>query len=368
MSSTRRKSYFVVILLFAQAAFAASRAKIKPPKPVATADIAPLSFGSGVGAQVAFLTEHSIVVGICADQCKLIEFSFSQSGLKKIAEDTDFIGYSHLYRSQSRLLEDDARTTDQKDASLLFDSNLQNPERLQDMQLNPNEISASGNTFVKNDMEKPNQWNNPSQWNWQVLRTASPESPVRTGHGQAIAISDDKVAYLDADTITIQAISGKVLGSFQMEESGDCVVGRFVGQNHIWLGNCGNDEIRDFQGHRLVKLGRPDGWGETRQSFDGSRLLYYTYTRHVGSLRSAGEGVLAVATAGMGLDDETSNGERVLVIDTANGRPCLDLRAQPGFLGTSESHADIDPSGKYVAVVNTVVLSVYKLPDACGTR
>lgn len=361
MSSICRKSiYFVVFLLFAQAALAASPAKTEPPKPVATADIAPLPFGSNISAQVAFLTEHSVAVGICGDRCKLLIFDFSPSGLKKTAESSDFVRYSGLFRSQGELLEDDAVVSSQRSVSLLFDTGLHQPQELPDMQIDDTEISPSGETFVRNNVLKPNQWT------WEVLRTPSPQIPLRKGPGRAIAVSDDKVAYLKFGTVTIEGIDGKSLGSFPIDgDFQDCLVGRFLGSNRIWLGNCAHDEIRDFQGHLLVKLGHPDGWGETRQSFDGSRLLYHTYTRHVGPLRSVSEGALAAATAGMGLDDETPNGERVRVIDTANGRSCLDLRGRPGFLGTGESHADIDPSGKYIATVNTVILAIYKLPDVC---
>ena len=70
-------------------------------------------------------------------------------------------------------------------------------------------------------------------------------------------------------------------------------------------------------------------------------------------------------TMGMSTDGDVPNGETVRVIDTRSGRPCFEWQAKAKLLPPFGYHADIDPSGRLVAILTQESLAIYRLPDAC---
>lgn len=78
------------------------------------------------------------------------------------------------------------------------------------------------------------------------------------------------------------------------------------------------------------------------------------------------EKALVLPTMGMSADGEVPNGETVRVIDTGSGRPCFEWKGEASSLPMFGSHADIDPSGRFVAILAQDFLAIYRLPDACA--
>ena len=99
------------------------------------------------------------------------------------------------------------------------------------------------------------------------------------------------------------------------------------------------------------------------QSSDGNRLLYDRYTRHIPLTQKMEEEATAAATMGMGVGDEKPNGEMVLLIDTRSGKRCFEWNGRTTWW--RQFHADIDPSGRLVAIMTRTTLNIYSLPVAC---
>jgi len=103
-------------------------------------------------------------------------------------------------------------------------------------------------------------------------------------------------------------------------------------------------------------------------STDGSRLLYDSFTRRVGPAQAIKEDALVVPTIGMSADGYVPNGEVVRVTDTGSGKRCFEWYGKENLLSPFEDHADIDPSGRLVAIMTQGTLAVFKLPDACTSK
>jgi hypothetical protein len=141
-----------------------------------------------------------------------------------------------------------------------------------------------------------------------------------------------------------------------------------VGDDKILLEQSGLAVV-NLKGKVLYRRKRPDGWGfRIGQSDDGSRILFDRFTRHVGLLRNIAEGAVAFGSLGMGVEDEVSNGEQVTVIDSSIGRPCFTWSSRTELLPEGDYHADIDPTGKLVAIMTSTTLFVFRLPSGCAAN
>lgn len=225
-------------------------------------------------------------------------------------------------------------------------------------------ISTTGETFVKQDRN-----------DWVAYKMERPSQRIISGTGTILSVSDDAVAYFDDGTVHIRGMEGTTLGSFATVPPKTLTFGsvsitpksiptlRFLGRDRLWSENGSDVKILDFNGRPLQTLDRPDGWGvNIGQSSDGSRILYDRYTRHVPSAWKIEEG--AAAAMGVGADEEP-NGEMVLVIDTRSGKHCFEWNSNTNLLVVGQSHADIDPSGRLVAIMTPTTLNIYRLPEAC---
>jgi hypothetical protein len=103
-----------------------------------------------------------------------------------------------------------------------------------------------------------------------------------------------------------------------------------------------------------------------RSTADGHRLLFDHYTRRISALQRMAESVESEVTFGMA-PIVTSRGEIIRVVDTESGKICFDLDSPNRLLGPEgEPHADISPSGRFIAVTSADKLSLYPIPDVCS--
>jgi hypothetical protein len=106
----------------------------------------------------------------------------------------------------------------------------------------------------------------------------------------------------------------------------------------------------------------------TKQSLDATRVLHETFTRRVGAAQAFKEKALAVATMGMSTDGDVPNGEMIRVMDTRTGKRCFEWYGTEKLLPPFSDHADIDPSGRLVAIMTQGRLSIFALPDSCRAK
>ena len=101
-----------------------------------------------------------------------------------------------------------------------------------------------------------------------------------------------------------------------------------------------------------------------RRKPDTLRSLHATHTL----TQKIAETAIAAATGSMGVGDEEPNGKIALVIDTRSGKHCFEWNSSTNLLVAGQLHADIDPSGRLVAIVTPTALNIYKLPGVCVAK
>jgi hypothetical protein len=104
------------------------------------------------------------------------------------------------------------------------------------------------------------------------------------------------------------------------------------------------------------------------QSEDGARVLFDRITRHVGLAQRIEEDALILPSMGMSTDGDSPNGELVSVVDTGSGKQCFEWQIKDEFIDELSRHADIDPSGRLVAIISRGTLGIYRLPDICAAK
>lgn len=344
-----------------------------PPRPLYTVDLSKFisqELNINPAGTLTFLTEKTLAVSICRNlRCSLATFDLGSGKPRMIASRADeFPHYSSLFRtSDGHLILDNAPTGTERGA-LILDDQL-HPQLLiaQAAGIRQQHISTTGETFVKQDRN-----------DWVAYKMERPRQRILSGTGTILSISDDAVAYFDDGTVHVEGMDGTSLGSFASPPPKTLNFGsysitpksiptlRFLGRNRLWYENGSDERILDFNGKPIQTLERPDGWGfRIGQSSDGSRILYDRYTRHIPLAQKIEEEAIAAATMGMGVGDEEPNGEMVLVIDTRSGKPCFEWNSNTNLLVAGQLHADIDPSGKLIAIMTPTALSIYSLPEVC---
>jgi hypothetical protein len=68
---------------------------------------------------------------------------------------------------------------------------------------------------------------------------------------------------------------------------------------------------------------------------------------------------------GMSADGYVANGEVVRVTDTGSGKQCFEWHGKENLLSPFQDHADVDPSGRLVAIMTLSNLTIFRLPEAC---
>ena len=211
-----------------------------------------------------------------------------------------------------------------------------------------------------------------SLWAPRVPGVSPAGEKIPEGPGRLLDHTANAAAYEDEGTVRILGLDGKLLGSFDAATGGrnSFPLFRFLGQDRLLFQGGGRLTVRDYHGKVLRTLGKlAQGWGSRiGRSADGNRLLFDMLTRHVGWVQSIKEKAMVLPTMGMSADGEVPNGETVHVIETQSGKQCFEWKGDATSLPLRGAHADIDPSGRLVAIVTHESLAIYHLPDACGVR
>ena len=202
---------------------------------------------------------------------------------------------------------------------------------------------------------------------WKLYRLVPDLAFVRNGAGEVLSVSDDFVVYRGAQDVRVETVQGDAVGQFQVPPRSVCEA-MIIGPRRLYVDGCGPSRIVDFHGKELLKVPSPDGWGfRFGLSLDGSRMLFDYYTRRITVLQRMYEAFESLISLGMG-PIITSIGEIIRVVDTTSGKVCLDVDSpDQGFGMAGEYHADISPSGRFLALVTANRLSVYRIPSECGT-
>ncbi len=208
---------------------------------------------------------------------------------------------------------------------------------------------------------------------WKLYRVGPPASFVRAGRGEILSVSDALVAVRgDHDLLHIEnPTSGAVVGSFQIPSRSVCAgTVTVLGTDRLMLTGCkGEARVVDLTGKERTILPRGDGWGfRYGVSADGGRVLFDNFTRRIPTSQRVTEFVESLVSFGMSPNIE-SKGEEVRVLDTKTGGICFDLDSPERQFGVAgQYHADLSPSGRFVAVVDGNELSVYMLSASCATQ
>lgn len=309
---------------------------------------------------LAFMSDSSIAVLLCGLQnlagCRLIVADFSSSKVEVRRETTISSSASEVKRvgDQGIMVSFDFKT-----GHRLYSSDL---TILQDLP-NPWLISISGNVIASGTKEGHVAI-------YRIDGNRLSKISVVEGGVELEAVSEDYVVLRDGNTIRTKTIDGISMGDFKVKPPTKCATEvDFAGKGRLHLQTCWHNSMVNYRGNTLSRFRAPDGWGWRRGwSEDGRRLLYDHYTRHVSFLRSAGEITLALATLGIGVADETANGETVRIVDTLTGNFCFELKSPKSSHVPPDYHADISPSGKYAAVITDDSLSIYALPESCSKK
>jgi hypothetical protein len=181
-------------------------------------------------------------------------------------------------------------------------------------------------------------------------------------------VSDETIAYIEDGILTINTIDGRRLGSFRAAKPSEAEPKvQFLGRDRLWFDDGKKPQIRDFNGKILLSFKKTDGWGvRTGQSADGSRVVLDLRTRHVSLMQNIKETTVLFLSFGMGVGDESDNGETVRVVDTNTGKLCFEWKSGPEVLSGGDYHADLDPSGHRAAIMTRTSLSIFDLPSTCG--
>jgi hypothetical protein len=203
---------------------------------------------------------------------------------------------------------------------------------------------------------------------WNVYRMTPTVALIRKGAGELLSLSDGPLVFRVNDEIKIKNIAGELHGSFSVPPRSVCRArALLLTTDRLYLSGCEPGRVVDFAGKTILKMPEPDGWGfRFGLSADGHRILFDNFTRRISALQRVVESVESVLTLGNG-PVVTSRGEIIRVADTQTGKICLDLDTPDSQLGPPGGyHADISPSGRFIAVAGGNIVSVYSLPATCS--
>ena len=327
-----------VLPLMALLAISSVAQEASPLYVIDLSSLLPDKAASHANGTVTFLTDHALVVGMCFKAtCDLQTFEMSGGSPRRIGQVNGIDRYHAIFRSADGGVLLGGVTRRGEKGAVLLDQGLRT-----------------------------------SRWVPKVPGVSVLGEKIAEGQGRLLAHTTNLAAYLDHGSLRIQSSNGKLVGSFEVDPSGEKSgpTISFLGQDKIIFEERGGAEIRDFNGKVLRKLKKPDrALGErTKQSEDGSRLLYDSFTRRVEPAQAMMENALVVPTMGMSTDGDVPNGEVVRVIDTGNGKPCFEWYGKEKLLPPFVDHADIDPTGRLVAIMTQGTLAVFRLPEACTRK
>lgn len=278
----------VILTLMTFSAASLDAQEVPPLYVIELSSLVPEGGRSFANGTVTFLSDHTLVVGICfRASCNLDAFDISGGSPRQIGLVNGIDRYHAIFRSSDGgvLLAGVVRMRER--GAILFDEGLHT-----------------------------------SRWIPKVPGFSAFGEKIAEGEGRLLGHTTNLAAYLDHGTVRIQSIDGKLLGSFEVGERSVSAIS-FLGQDRILVGG---PEIRDFNGKVLRKLKKPvRALGErTKVSTDGSRLLYDSFTRRLGLAQTIKDDALLIPSMGMEADGWVPNGEVVRVTDTGSGKRCFE--------------------------------------------
>ena len=312
-----------------------------PQEPLYRIDLSPLAPhwpSPYVQGAIVFLTDHTLAVAMCIQSaCNLATFDLADGNPRQIGLMNDDTQYRAILRG--------------RDGGVVLNG-VRRGRQIEVLRLDP-DLSTS-------------------QWNPRVPGLSPAGEKIPDEPGRLLDRSANAAAYVDEGTVRIWGFDGKLLGSFDAGSSGrkSIPLFHFLGQDRLLFQGGGRLAVRDYHGKVLRTLGRQEHGRGVRiaPSADGSRLLFDSLTRNVGLAQSIKEKALVLPTMGMSTDGDVPNGETVRVIETRSGRLCFEWKGDATFLPRIGSHADIDPSGRFAAIVTQESLVIYRLPEACAAH
>ena len=348
--------WILLVAVFAAAPVAAAR-QPQQPNPLYSIDVrflAQFKAGNLKFGALVFLTDHTVAVSLCPypAPCGMAIFDLS-GGLPTLAGQSEGpAGATDLYRAADGGLILARIQGFRWWEGMIYSPKLQYAGTVDGV----DSVSGTGRLF-ENSLRKDG---------WLISSFADPSQPLAHGGGLLLGYSDSVVVAQDHDTAILENMDGELLATLPMADGPRVSMNAYVVGNDKVLLEQSHLTMVNFKGEILYKMRRLDGWGvRIGQSADGSRLLFDQFTRHVGFWRSFDEDAIAIATLGVGVDDEVSNGEAVTVIDSSTGRTCFHWQSKNDLLSEGQNHADIDPSGKLAAILTVSNIYVYRLPETC---
>jgi hypothetical protein len=349
-----------LLLMFASWIAGRDAAIPTPAQPVATLEasqLLPRRPAEHISAAVTFVSDTSLAVGVCSGPrtCSLSLVRWEHGALSRVATTLDFgWALTDLHRGP----EDSVLAINVPRTAFLYSADLSSRREVQP----GNAVSSSGRITA--------QW---VRGGWSLHRVDQ-VLPIRSGKGSLRSVSDEVVVFQDGDVMRIETIGGAAVSSFAVRPESKCpTLAEVLAGDRLYVEDCKEHRIVDFNGKTKLKLRKPRGWSANsseldRSSADGNRLLFDSWSRKVSFWRNAGEIAVAFATLGMGVGDQEDNREEVRVVDATSGAICFDLQRRfPMGAVSFYNHGAISPSGQFVAIVADGELSIYQIPPDCGT-
>src|SRR5215470_3985351 len=196
--SSMKTARILMVLAFAALCLTQSAAQKAPLQPLYTVDLSTLV---PQGPQIyltgalTFLTNHTLAVSMCSNQgCHLETLDFADSKLRVLARTREFENYDDLFRAPEGRVVLDHVLTEKSQGAVLLDQDLHSSQLMPNAWIHQSDISITGETFVQRLHGS----------DWAAYKISSPPVQLRSGTGQILSVSDDKVAYVDQSIVRIE--------------------------------------------------------------------------------------------------------------------------------------------------------------------
>jgi len=346
---------FVVVLSTGLGCVAGERPQ--PPQPVAVLPLSNLvvpNDNEQLHPTLAFISEKSIALAVCrvpknsvASACYLFALDWKGSQLTVIAHTTQLLSGSQIFRfGDGRIL-----TATPISSGTLYSPDLQ-VQRL--LPFTRPYISGTGNTSAAVSGDSRDTV-------WKVYRIFPELRELWSSRRTLHSVDDQFVVVQEGNLMRTETISGQLLGSFSVAPKEKCWTEvEIAHEDRLYLDTCGRSSIVDFKGEQITRLRPPPGWGYRAWSANRKRILFNHFTRWTPFWKRLGDLIPN--------DNAPANSERVQVENTEDGSVCFEWRDRGHMLDEGDRHADLSPSGEFVAIVTNTALSLYRIPNACKTK
>lgn len=349
--------WLLIVVVFITCSLRAFASDLPLPQPIATLALAtrsPSGRGESTRATVAFSSETSIAVGLCHqncsdDECSLRLIRWESGTLRTFAETPRFdYGASVHPASDGQILADWWRP------SILYSADLSTRRELP---IHLSHISPSGRTV--------SEW---ARGSWKLYRLTDKLEPLREGTGELTSVSDEVIVIQEGKAMRVESIDGRRLGSFYLRDEAWGYHAMILGNTKLYLDDCRRTvKVVGLDGRTQLEMHPQGGCDQgNRSSADGRRMLFDFASHKASGVERVLEGLRTIASFGM-VGAEDVNREDVRVFDTVTGTSCFDWHRSFPSTYIRASSAAISPSGEFVAIAAGDTLSIYQLPEVCGS-